>query len=95
MPNDEIKETCFDHQFGAAYATLSSAEYPVINRMKKLAEKYPDEVQIVAENKDGSICAHVPWKWLKIAPPKSINMTDEEKAALAARLRGVQPPNCG
>lgn len=90
MPNDEIKETCFDHQFGAAYATLSSAEYPVVNRIKKLAEKHPDEVQIVAENKDGSICAHVPWKWVKIAPPRQLNLTDEQRAAIGQQLTAAR-----
>lgn len=91
MPSDEIRETCFDHQFGAAYATLSSAEYPVVNRMKKLAEKHPDEVKIVAENKDGSICVHVPWKWVKISPPRQLNLTDEQRAERVARLNAVRP----
>lgn len=90
MPNDEIKETCFDHQFGAAYATLSSAEYTVVNRIKKLAEKHPDAVQIVAENKDGSICAHVPWKWVKIAPPRQLNLTDEQRVATGERLKAAR-----
>lgn len=89
---EEIRETCFDHQSGSDTATLSSSEYYIVNRMLKLARQYPDDVQIVAKNKDGSICVHVPWKWVKIAPPKSAKMTEEQKAAIAARLRAARSP---
>ena len=92
---DEIRETCLDHQFGAIYATLSSAEYPVVNRMKKLAEKYPDDVQIVAKNKDGSICVHVPWKWVSIRRPRQVNLTEEQKREMAVRLNAVRPTKSG
>ena len=84
--SDEIKETCFDHQLGAATATLSSSEYPVVQRIKKLARQRPDQVEIVATNRDGSICAHVPWKWISIRPPRTLNLTEEQKAERAARM---------
>lgn len=47
--------------------TISVTLYQVkyINKVKKLAIKYPDLVQILAENKDGSIFAHLPLKALK------------------------------
>ena len=67
---EEIRETCFDHQSGSDMATLSSSEYYIVNRMLKLARQYPDDVQIVAKNKDGSICVHVPWKWVSIRRPR-------------------------
>lgn len=85
--SDEIKETCFDHQLGAATATLSSSEYPVVQRIKKLARQHPDQVEIVATNSGGSICAHIPWTWIKIKPPKSVTMTDQQKAELAERFK--------
>lgn len=44
-------------------ATLNQVRY--INKVKKLAIKYPDLVQILVENKDGSIVAHLPLKALK------------------------------
>jgi hypothetical protein len=31
-----------------------------------LAEKYPEDVEIVAENRDGTICAHLPLKALHL-----------------------------
>lgn len=41
---------------GNGHAVIPAADHKV----KKLAEKYPDQVQIDWENKDGSIVAHMP-----------------------------------
>lgn len=54
-------------------ATLSLSQRRTISRVKQLAEQYPEECQIVAENKDGSVCAHVPVSWVKISPPKKVS----------------------
>ena len=46
-------------------ATLSLYRKRFINRIRKLKEQRPDEVDIV-ENTDGSIFAHIPVSWIKI-----------------------------
>lgn len=53
-------------------ATLTLCQRRTITKVKKLAESHPEECQIVAENKDGSISAHVPVSWVKISPPKKL-----------------------
>ena len=58
------------------------------NTVRKLAEKYPDEVKIVAINKDGSIVGHLPLKYVKISHPRVL--TDEQKQAAADRLSRVR-----
>ena len=55
------------------------------SRILKLAEQNPDEVQVLAENVDGSIFAHVSVKYIKISPPRK--MSEEQKAAAAERMR--------
>lgn len=50
-------------------ATVSFSQGRYITKIKKLATERPNECEIVAENKDGSICAHIPVSWVKIAPP--------------------------
>ena len=55
-------------------------------KVKKLAEQYPDEVQVIVENKDGSIVAHLPVSYIKINRAK-IDLTDEQKKERAERLR--------
>lgn len=54
-------------------ATLSFSQGRYISKIKKLAESHPKECQIVVENRDGSLCAHVPVNWIKITPPKVLN----------------------
>lgn len=71
----------------AKIATCSFSQGRFISKMKKLAEKYPDECQIVAENKDGSIVAHFPVKWVKISKREGRTLTDEEKKVKAEQLR--------
>lgn len=66
-------------------ATLSLSQRRTITRIKELAEKYPDKCEILAENKDGSLYAHIPVEWVRINP--GMNLTDEQKAERAKRLK--------
>lgn len=66
-------------------ATLSLSQRRTITRIKKLAEKYPDKCQILAENKDGSLYAHIPTEWVKINPGRELD--DEQKEELAERMK--------
>lgn len=62
--------------------TLTSQRH--ITRIRKLAERKPNEVKI-ATNKDGSIYATLPLSYLKFNPPK--DLTEEQKKELAKRLK--------
>lgn len=66
-----------------ATGTFSQGRY--ISRIRKLAEQYPDECQITAENPDGTIVAHFPVRWIKINPPKEL--TEEQRAEIAERFK--------
>lgn len=70
---------------GATTATISFSQGRFISKIKKLAEKYPDEVEIVAENKDGSIVAHIPTHYIKITNLKK-DLSDEERETIRERL---------
>ena len=39
------------------------------SRIKKLAAERPEECEILAENKDGTLLAHISVEWVKISPP--------------------------
>ena len=64
--------------------TLSQGRY--ISKIKKLAEKFPDEVKIVKENTNGTILAHIPLNYIKINRA-SRDLTEEEREELAERAR--------
>ena len=85
----DFKETCIEYIDVDKYATFCSSERKWINKIYKLKEKYPDEVHIEVseEENDGMIVAHVPKTWMKVSPPKKVNYTEEQKAALAERMR--------
>lgn len=70
---------------------FSSDEHVWITRMKKLKEKYPDEVRIIRqpEDNDGCIYVQLPTEWLQIGPKRKVNMSEEQKAIATERLRKV------
>ena len=61
-------------------ATVSFHKKKYINRILRLKEKYPEEIEIVAENNDGTLCARIPYKWVKIAPLRSVSEERREQA---------------
>lgn len=67
---------------------MSFSKKSYINRIYKLAEEHSDDVKIVSENSDGSICAKVPVSWIKVNPPrKGRAMTDEQKKQFVERVQ--------
>ena len=55
------------------------------SRIKKLAAERPEECEIVAENQDGSLCAHIPVAWIKINPTKQLS--EEQRREIAERFK--------
>lgn len=74
-----------------ATVTFSQGRYK--SKIRKLAEQYPDECQIVAENQDGSICAHIPTKWVAIRKPRRVDLTEEQRAERVKRLAELRNRN--
>ena len=87
-----FKETCVEYIDADKHATFFSAERKWVNKILKLKEAYPDDVDICAypENNNGSIVAHVPKSWLKINPPRQVNYTEEQRAAAAERMANIR-----
>ena len=59
---DRLKENLIEWITGSKTATVTFSQKKYVNRIKRLAEKHPDTIEIVAENEDGSITAHIPVK---------------------------------
>lgn len=73
-----------------ASVTLSQKRY--ITKLRKLAKKYPEQAQILAENPDGTIFARIPVSWIRIGPPRKVQgppMDEAERLIRRSRmLRG-------
>lgn len=84
----DIKETCFDYLDVDKHAVFSSAERKWINKILKLKESCPNDVNITTypENNNGYIVAQIPKSWFKLSPPRTREMTDEQREAAAKRL---------
>lgn len=65
--------------------TFSQKKY--VNKIKKLAETREDVV-IKTENKDGSILARLPIKFIKITPPRQ--MSEEQRNQARERLEKIR-----
>ena len=78
-------ETVIEHSKGDKHWCISTGELRWINKINKYAKSRPDEVKIIAQNADGSICAYIPDSWVKISPKKQ--MSEEARAAASERLR--------
>lgn len=80
-------ETCCEYTDKTLF--VSSDHQKWINRIRKLSEQYPDDVTIKnrPEENDGCICATMPSEWLRISPPRKVDLSEEQKAELSERLR--------
>ena len=88
----DLQETCLSCVTDEAKLTVCSSETKWINKIIKLHESNPDEVEIVYYPQDnhGMIYARVPKNYLKLAPPRQVNYTDEQRAAMAERLAAAR-----
>ena len=84
-----MNENVIDWIRDSKYATVTFSQGRYITKIKKLAEKYPEECEIVAENPDGSIMAHIPVKWILISN-RSRDLSEEERQVIADRLRNTR-----
>lgn len=55
------------------------------SKLIRLAEKNPEEVKIIVENKDGSLFVHIPVSYVKISPPRQVS--DEQREAASERFK--------
>ncbi len=66
-------------------ATVSFSQGRYKSRIKKLATERPEECQIVAENMDSSLFAHIPVAWIKINPTYQLSEEQREQKAESMR----------
>lgn len=81
----ECSENVIEWVKDAKRATLTLSQRRTISRVKRLAEKYPDKCQILAENKDGSIYAHIPVSWVRINPERELTEEERKRRSDVAR----------
>lgn len=89
----EIIENMIEFISGQRTATITFSNQKHINKIKKVYSERSEEFKYYKENKDGSICAKIPLKWVKINPgskpdpnkPKR-EVSEEHRAKMKAAL---------
>lgn len=81
-------ENAIEFLSGERYASATFTNRKHKARIKELYTERGDEFQMYVENKDGSIFAKFPLKWVKINPgsKNGRTMTDEQRNAARDRL---------
>ena len=85
----ENTENMIEWISGQHTITCTFTQNKFVNKIKSLAKKHPDKVKILAENSDGSICAKLPIKSLKLSIIER-ELSEEDKQIRAERMRKVQ-----
>lgn len=85
----DLRENCMEWITGEKRVTVTLTQGRLISKIQKLAEKYPEEVEIVKINNDGTILAHIPLNYIKINRAKR-EMTEEQKVDAVKRLASAR-----
>ena len=85
----DSSENVIDFITGERTATVTFTNRKHINRIKNIYEERKDDFKYFRENPDGSVCAKIPIKWVKINPGSKEGrvMTEEQKEAARIRLQ--------
>lgn len=75
-----MNENVIEYFKGGKFATITAANSTKLNnRIRKYAESHPDECQIISDNADGSLLAHVPVSWIKVSPKRVVSEEAKER----------------
>ena len=50
------------------------------SKLMRYAQERPDEVKLIAENKDGSAFFYIPINYVKVSPPRKVSEAQREAA---------------
>lgn len=76
----EEKETYMNTTEADKTATLYSNSRNWIDRMKRLAAEYPDQVTLEREDENGASFIF-PKSWMKVRPPRQVSEEQRQQAA--------------
>ena len=86
--SDYSRENVIGWYKDSEIATVTFSQGRYISKIKKLAEKYPDDVKVL-ENVDGTILAYIPVKAIHLSITH-IEMSEERKKAASERMKKMQ-----
>ena len=81
-----MNEFCIEWIKGNDYAGVTVPSGTALkSKLMRYAQERPDEVKLMAENKDGSAFFHIPINYVKVSPPRKVS--EAQREAAGERLR--------
>lgn len=81
-----MNEFCIEWIKGSDYAGVTVPSGTALkSKLMRYAESRPEEVKLMAENKDGSAFFHIPISYIKLSPPRKVS--EEQREAAGERFR--------
>lgn len=90
-----MRENCIEWIEGDERVTITTYHRKFINKLKAISKENPEDVEIIAENEDGSICAHASINCIGISPKRKYNLSDERRQELRQRFEKIRRHGCG
>jgi hypothetical protein len=91
----KMRENCIEWIEGDSRVTITTYSKKFINKIKAISEESPEDVEIIKENEDGSICAHASINCIGISPKRKYNISDERRQELRERFEKIRRHGCG
>lgn len=79
------RETIINFNEEEKTASIYTYNKALRNKLNKLVGVNPD-IHVIRSSDEMSEF-EVPKSWIKVSPPKQVNLSDEQRAAIAARLQ--------
>lgn len=79
------RETIINFNEEEKIASVYTFNKALKNKLNKLVGVNPD-IHVIRSSDEMSEF-EVPKSWIKVSPPKQVNLSDEQRAAIAARLQ--------
>lgn len=90
MRTAEEKETIISYNQAESTASVFTFEPRKIRALRKCAEDHPEECKIVREGPEEAVEFEVPKKWIKVKPPKKLDLTEEQREVLRERMKRIR-----
>lgn len=81
------RENVIEFLKGEKTITVTFSQRKYITKVKNMAKQYPNQVEILAENEDGSLCAHLPLNALHLYISKKREISEDEREQMRKRMK--------
>lgn len=85
------QETIINYNEEEKAASVYTHNKALRRKLETLAVDRPEDCKLIRGSHEGQAVEYsVPKSWIKVRPPRSVNLTDKQRAAMVSRLRRIK-----